>query len=118
MNSTQKNDPIPLNNEVLMNGLLQIYNSHVEIMLDNIASEYNLSASALKYLLQKNVPEKKINKLLKMNSVWLGKQIRVNAREEENQDLIIVENILIILNMAELMIMKNIRTMTNLFIVR
>ena len=48
MNLTQKNDPIPLNNEVLMNGLLQIYNSHVEIMLDNIASEYNLSASALK----------------------------------------------------------------------
>lgn len=57
MNSTQKNDPIPLNNEVLMNGLLQIYNSHVEIMLDNIASEYNLSASALKdkYIHQNNV---------------------------------------------------------------
>ena len=32
MNLNHKNDPIPLNNELLLNGLLHIYNSHIEAM--------------------------------------------------------------------------------------
>tara|TARA_B100000497_G_C7695385_1_gene424494 strand:- start:1217 stop:1750 length:534 start_codon:yes stop_codon:yes gene_type:complete len=57
MNSSSKNESVTLNNEVLMNGLLQIYNSHVERMLDNIAVDYNLSAQELKnkYIQENNV---------------------------------------------------------------
>ena len=57
MNLNQKNDPIPLNNELLLNGLLHIYNSHIETMLKNISEEYNIDLESLKqkYLQQNEI---------------------------------------------------------------
>ena len=64
MNLDHQNETGPMNNELLINGLIHVFNSHIGSILTDISNEYNLDLDSLKlkYIQQNEINFNVFNK--------------------------------------------------------
>ena len=64
MNLDHQNETGPMNNELLINGLMHVFNSHIGSILTDISNEYNLDLDSLKlkYIQQNEINFNVFNK--------------------------------------------------------